>query len=330
MRVAVLGINYKSADLAVREVFAKACVQRFTHQGEFPSVLLATCNRTEIYFSAPNLADVHTQILSILRTEINQPFEHHVYSYFGEDCFAHLAGVTAGLDSVVLAETEIQRQVKVAYEQASLRMPLPSTLHFLFQKCLKLGKWMRTRCGSSFNQTSLESVVFHFTKIISPQGRVFFLGNSEINRKIMTYFKGKGIHDLALCTRAPLSAKEFADEKEVKLIPWDALSTWTEWDTVICGTNHSDYLIREEALKESCTTRLILDLSLPRNADPQLNRHSQITLMNIEELGQILHKKHQEHMEQVAFAQKEIRHAVEKQFALYTNKQHKTLTSLSS
>lgn len=320
MRVAVLGINYKSADLAIREVFAKACVRRFASEDQFPCVLLTTCNRTEIYFSASNLTDTHTEILGILRQEITQPFEHHVYSYFGEDCFAHLAGVTTGLDSAVLAETEIQRQVKVAYEQAGLRCPLPSAIHFLFQKCLKLGKWMRTRCGSSFNQMSLEALIFHFMKIISPQGRVFFLGNSEINRKIINYLKSKGVDALSLCTRAPLSAKEFAEEKQISLVPWDSLSSWTQWDTVICGTNHDEYLIREEALQEGCTTRLILDLSLPRNADPRLGRHPQITLMNIEELGQVLHKKHQEYLEQVTSAQKEIRAAVEKQCALFQNK----------
>ena len=105
--------------------------------------MLSTCHRTEIYFSALNLAEAHSEILQVLRREIALAFEHELYSYFGFDCFLHLGYVVSGLDSVIIAESEIQRQVKVAYEEVQWYYPLPSCLHFLFQKSLKIGKEKR-------------------------------------------------------------------------------------------------------------------------------------------------------------------------------------------
>jgi len=138
MRIAVLGINHKSSDLELREQLARV-VQR-SLLGESPIaeklglVVLSTCNRTEIYFSQEDLAAAHTELLAHLRSEIPVPFEHKLYSYFGADCFTHLALVTAGLDSLIPCETEIQRQVKMAYAHGCLYRKLPSAVHFLFQK----------------------------------------------------------------------------------------------------------------------------------------------------------------------------------------------------
>src|SRR5438132_1115680 len=122
MRVGILGTNFKTASLGVREALSLACQKKMPAFSEivrkYACVILSTCNRVEIYFSAPDLAEAHSEILQVLKEEIQTPFEHQLYSYFGLDCFMHLAHVTAGLDSAIVAESEIQRQVKTSYEQA--------------------------------------------------------------------------------------------------------------------------------------------------------------------------------------------------------------------
>lgn len=148
MRVGVLGINHKLAGLELRELLAKICYRRLhpgqsTH-GEHSFVLLSTCNRTEVYFSSANLAETHSYLLSILRNDVNEDFDQKLYSYFGQDCLLHLCRVTAGLDSAIIAETEIQGQVKSAYELAQEFHVLPFELHYLFQKSLGIAKKVRT------------------------------------------------------------------------------------------------------------------------------------------------------------------------------------------
>src|SRR5262249_51645888 len=123
MRIGVVGINHKLADLKLRETLAKACQRRFgpgqsTH-GSHTFILLSTCNRTEVYFSSEDLAQSHSYFLSILNQEVDEDFDQKLYSYFGKDCFLHLSRVTSGLDSAIVAETEIQGQVKSAYENAN-------------------------------------------------------------------------------------------------------------------------------------------------------------------------------------------------------------------
>src|SRR3989344_5631616 len=100
LRVGVIGVNFKTAELPLREAIAKSAQSLAGERSLFfpcPTVLLSTCNRTEIYFSADDLAQVQSELLSLLRRQVAEPFEHRLYSYFGIDCFAHLCRVAAGL-----------------------------------------------------------------------------------------------------------------------------------------------------------------------------------------------------------------------------------------
>src|SRR5689334_5882365 len=137
MQIGLLGINHKLATIPLRESIAKAFLKRFSMgRTVAQSVLLLTCNRAEIYFSGEDLASLHQDLLQTLREEVDEEFEQKCYSFFGRDSFLHLAHVTSGLDSAVLYETEIQGQVKCAYETAKMSSSLSKELHFLFQKCL--------------------------------------------------------------------------------------------------------------------------------------------------------------------------------------------------
>src|SRR5262245_20986881 len=117
MKVGVVGINHKLADLKLREQLAKNCQKCFGSlravNEHHHFILLSTCNRTEIYFSSEDLTTTHTYLLSILRMEVEGEFDHKLYSYFGVDSFCHLTRVTLGLDSAIIGETEIQGQVKL-------------------------------------------------------------------------------------------------------------------------------------------------------------------------------------------------------------------------
>jgi glutamyl-tRNA reductase len=260
-------------------------------------VVLSTCNRTEIYFSADNLAEAHSELLNILREEVNIPFEHKLYSYFGFDCFLHLAYVTAGLDSVIIAESEIQRQVKISYEQTLLHYSLPSCMHYLFQKCLKLGKEIRTDLPLAQNQFTIAKILFqiseHLLKDLS-NIPLLFIGNSEINRKVIAFFKRKGIRDITLCTRSLHSAGEIAEREEIALLSWENLFRWQEFSLVICGSNAPDHIVSNPG--DAMQTRLIFDLSVPRNVDPRLSRHPNLALLNMEELSLLIEQKQQKNL----------------------------------
>jgi glutamyl-tRNA reductase len=301
MRIGVLGINHKTADLTHREWLAKACYKRL-HPESAPAqnlslVCLLTCHRSEVYFSAHDLAEAHSLLLHVLREEIPFPFEHKLYAYFGSDCFEHLAQVTAGLDSMVLAESEIQGQVKQAYEKACLHYTLPSAMHFLFQKSLKLGKHVRAQSVFPKGHLTIPKIVCELSQQLCgplPAKKILFIGNSEINRKVLSLFKHKGVEKLALCTRSLMSARDLAFEQGIELFDWAQLKRWGEYDIVIAGTNASSYLVQPQ--DQEVRTELVFDLGVPRNVDPRLGRHPRLALLNIDELGQMLEGRQSAHL----------------------------------
>lgn len=291
MHVGVIGINHKSAELQFRDIMAKLSLRRFgpknSCHGEISYILLTTCNRTEIYFSSDNLAETHTYLLGILRQDIGEGgFEHLLYAYFGEECFSHLARVTAGMDSAILGETEIQGQVKRAYIEALCGRKIAADLHFLFQKCLKIGKNIR-RLLSITNEQTLEKAVLlaaeGFLGDLSTK-RLLFVGISQINQKIYHTFKEKGLKDLTFCNRTEEKATQFALKENVKILKWEELHKWTTFDLALFATKSPDFVISKRSLLLSRKRRLIMDLSVPRNVDPAIGRHPLITLLNMDEI----------------------------------------------
>ncbi|MBI2742927.1 MAG: glutamyl-tRNA reductase [Chlamydiales bacterium] len=331
MRIGVVGINAKSSELSLREHLAKAAAKLFgcdaLEQMHFGSLFLSTCHRTEIYYSTPNLAETHSEILQLLRQEIDLPFEHNLYSYFGQECFTHLARVVSGLDSVILGEGEIQRQVKRAYESALTYRKLPAPLHFLFQKSFKIAKELRSSDFFPRGSLSLESVLFHLSSQFGGRDTpALFVGNSAINRKILDYFRKKGMKDLTICTRAPEAAADLL-EAGVKLMPWHKLNSWQEFPFVICGTNRSNFIINSNQISEDSPlqTRLVVDLCVPRNVDPGIGRHPQITLFNIEEISGLLQAKEGKYIQEILLCKDRLNMLVERQFSLFLGREESSI-----
>jgi glutamyl-tRNA reductase len=326
MRVGVVGINAKSSELSFREHLAKAALKIFGAEiVHLNSLLLSTCHRTEIYFSSEDLAETHSELLNLLRQEIHVPFEHKLYAYFGEECFVHLSTVVSGLDSIILGESEIQRQVKRAYENALVYRQLPSSLHFLFQKSFKISKELRSSDYFPQGQLSLEKVIFQLFKgCVREKGPVLFVGNSAINRKILSFLKKKNVENIALCTRAMHSAKDLMQDN-IHVMGWEKLSSWPEFSMVISGTNQSGYLMSADQIVHPMHTQVILDLSVPRNVDPKIGRHPQITLLNIEEVCQLLQEKEGKHREGLQACKEKLRLLVERQMRIFHEKEEAIL-----
>ena len=335
MHIGVLGINHKSSELAFRELLAKVCYRLFAKESKIARdlccVLLSTCNRTEIYFSAEDLAVAHTQILGYLRAEIKEEFENKLYTYFGSECFAHLASVTAGLDSIILGESEIQHQVKMAYETTALYYKLSSEMHYLFQKCLKIGKQIRSMGMLTLKQHSLPKIMCQIAEWVFSDLKdkeVMFIGNSEINRKVMAQFRVKQMNRMTLCTRGILSVQQELKEQGIRICDWSELPSWKQYDMIVCGTHHSDYLLSGKDLSLSTdresdsmnSTKLIFDLSMPRTVDPLLSRYPFLTLFNVEELGKLIDQKSQHRLQEVDRAETLVWDLVHKQIETFTQK----------
>lgn len=326
MRIGVIGINHRSATLAFRERFVRACYRLFDADPELAAalscVVLPTCHRMEIYFSCDDLAEAHIHLLSRLRKDLDAGFDHHVYTYLGSECFLHLARVTSGLDSLVLGESEIQKQVKVAYRSAADSRRLSADMHYVFQKSLKVGKSIRSLNEIQVNASSLPHVIWQVSQSVFQDGvtcRVLFIGHSEINRRVIAQFLRKKGCELTLCTRQAGIAID-----KVEVVPWEGRLHWQEYDVVICGTYHDGYLLMQPVSNHR--KHLIFDLSVPRTVDPALNLQPNITLLNMDALGELLSYRSQELQKKGRQCEEFIESAVER---LVHGFYHKQLARIS-
>jgi glutamyl-tRNA reductase len=311
MRLGVIGINHKLADLKLRELLARACQRRFhptvCAHGTHSFVLLSTCNRTEVYFSSQELPATHTYLLEVLRNDVQHDFEQKLYTFFGRDCFRHLARVVAGLDSAILCETEIQGQVRAAYETASEFQKLPEELHFLFQKVLKIGKQVRTELPLGRGMPDLEHAVLRTgTRFFAcpEKARLLFVGASEINLKILCLLKRKGYEQLTICNRTRVKAEAIAERYGIDCVPWETLSEWPRFDWIVCGTKAPQPVILGPDLHALGGQKLLIDLSVPRNITPSLALHPQISLYNIDQINVSLRYRHRSMSESIDLAEK--------------------------
>jgi len=294
MQIGVLGINHKLANLRLRESLVKQLLSRMETGNH---IYLATCNRVEIYFSSKDLAKTHSELLGLLCEEIEEEVAHKLYSYFGEDCFLHLAKVTAGLDSALLFETEIQGQVKRAYQKAAAEGVLCPELHFVFQKSLAVGKRVRSSFPTTKQMPDLsETLEKVASTVIGPlqQKRILFVGLSEINLKLAHALQ---VGRIEFCNRS--QTKKALLRGQFVLHPLERLYCWQEYDISIFGTSCPHYLL-EEALPPS-RKHVMVDFGVPRNVHPALGKVPNLTLLNVDQMHSLIDRRRKGQAKRLAY-----------------------------
>lgn len=327
MRVGVLGINHKLAGLELRGLLAKICNRRLhpeqsTH-GEHSFVLLSTCNRTEVYFSSEDLAETHSYILKILRQDVSEDFDQKLYSYFGQDCLLHLCRVAAGLDSAIVAETEIQGQVKNAYETAQQYHRLPYELHYLFQKSLGIAKKVRSVLPTKPGLPDISHAIYQTGLYLTEKDpSILFIGASEINEKILAYLKGKQLSNIALCNRTQETGSHIAQKYQIPYISWNEVDKWHHYDWIILGTKAPDFVLKPDAVPSNMIgSKLVIDLSVPRNVDPALSKHPSITLLNIDQINRRLKIRRKSLSHALHLAEEIVHESICQQMRLFQEKE---------
>lgn len=321
MLVGVLGVDHQIAPLPAREAFTRAvCDQKEALQSK-GCVPLLTCNRAEVYFCARDLAEACSVLINLLQKDVSFSIADMIYFLQGRACFLHLARVTAGLESAILAETDIQRQVKQAYVSTAEVTMLSSPLHFLFQKSLKIAKSIRSEGAFLSRGTSMEAVLYELGEKKWPDFEgvhVAFLGNSATNRKILFHFAKKGMKHFILYTRHPSEFREL-DHLGITIQSYDQLNDLSQVSMVVAATKADRFLVSEQQCQLNQNGMLICDLSVPRVVDPNLK--PPCTLYNMEELSVLIQNKRVTLENELHAAQEEIDLAVERQIEIYQNKE---------
>ena len=301
MKLFAAGISHKTAPVELREQLAVKqsaivdlafLLKSFGHLDEI--VLLSTCNRVEIYGTTQ---DASSDIKSLLQLLCSKPRELDAYIYVHQniDAVRHLFRVAAGLDSMVLGETEITGQIKNAYEIA-LRAGLTGlVLNRLFQKAFQATKEIRTRTEIGRGAVSIKSVAVELVGKIADleQQSIMVIGAGQMAECCVRLLARKGARSILVSNRSFDRAFDLAMRCGGQPICYgDCLFGMRDVDVVITATTSMEPLLTRgdaENLMKARRDRplFLIDLSVPRNIDPAVGGLDNVSLHNIDDLEKI-------------------------------------------
>jgi glutamyl-tRNA reductase len=303
MEIGVLGLNHRTAPIELREKVAfgasqlpvaLAALRR--EDGIRECVILSTCNRVELY-AVTGCADLSLGRLKdfLIRFHRLQPdwLEGRLYRHLAEDSVRHLFRVAAGMDSMVIGESEILGQVRQAYAQAVALDCVGPVCHRLFQMALRAGKEVRTRTRIAQGATSISSVAVELARRIFRNlsaKTILLLGGGKIGVATLTALKEKGVSSILIANRTMETAEELAKLFGGKVVPlWALEQALVDSDIVLCATSADHYLIDRGQVRRIMRMRrqrplFFIDISVPRNLDPEMGRLENVYLYNIDDL----------------------------------------------
>ena len=306
MTISVIGLNHKSANIDIREKFsftadsASLLLRRIKKVRDILEVIVvSTCNRTEIYCESANGSD---DIKNWLLSEKEyKSFAKHLYIHQEEDAIEHLFKVVAGLDSMVIGESEVLGQVKTAYKIALDNKSIDGKLKRLFEYSFSVAKNVRTNTDIGGNAISfMYTSILLIKKIFSTveEKKCLLIGAGEMTELALKYLKSNNVNDITICNRKEEKGKKLALENSCRYSNLNNLSTIIhDYDVIITSTSSSLPLIGKGNIENALIKRnnrsiVIIDLGVPRDVESQIKTLDNVYLYTIDDLGQIIEKNY--------------------------------------
>lgn len=321
MKFFCAGINHRSASIETREHFAghEKSVAELRALGCAEALLLATCNRVEVY--AASRREIGTaEIAECLRMGEGTRDAGAFYRCEDAECARHLFRVVSGLDSMVVGETEILGQAKRSYEKARAAGSAGPCLHKLFQRAFRVAKRVRSKTQITRGAVSVGSAAVDLAEKIfgDLRGRtVLVLGAGSTSEKTIRALNSRGVSDLRLSNRTPARAEELAAELNGIAVPF---SNWLEQcreiDILVSSTAAETHLLTPLLLSPILRKRaerplFIIDIAVPRNVAPEVNEMEGVYLYDIDSLQSIAAQSLEMRRQQMAAAESIIAEEIE-------------------
>ena len=295
MSVLVVSVSHKStsvahlAELALdAAAAAKLADQLLTSEHIDEAVVLATCNRTEIYASVSRfhgaLADA-TDALADLAGLSTTTLQSRCAVYFDEGAVAHTFAVAAGLDSVVIGESQILGQVKNALTAAQSHGTVGTALNALFQQALRVGKRVQAETGIGSAGRSLVSVAYRLlTDERGPlAGQRFLVVGAGAMAGLAARTAAAAGAEVTCVNRTLARAQLLADAVGGRAVPLTELGTALTRADVLVTCTGARTLTLTAADLAGTPVRGVVDLALPADVDPDV-AEAGITLVNLDRL----------------------------------------------
>ena len=313
-QLTLLGVNHKTAPLEVREkcAFGPDEIRDFLRRGcdsyqDLETVVVSTCNRTEIYARFPAASDTpDSRVNDLLRLLCeageNDPdsFEPHFYRYHCDDAVQHLFRLAGGLDSMIVGEGEILRQIRDAFELARENGSIGWFFHRLFPAAIKAGRRVRSDTDLSKGCITPGQAALRLSdRHLNGKSReVLIIGSGDIARLAALAFREQAPERLFVVNRSPERAEKLVQSlgEMAHQRPWDDLhDLLAHVDVVISSTSAKEAIVQNrdfDTILESRGGRplTVIDLAVPRDFESEIGNHESVHLYNIDDLQEVVQK----------------------------------------
>jgi glutamyl-tRNA reductase len=275
-------------------------------------VILSTCNRVEIYAAhegEPPAVEMVTTLLAARHGLPAASLAPAFYRHQGADAARHLFRVTSGLDSMVLGEPQITAQVKDAYLAAQEAGATGRLLNKLFQHALYAAKRVRSSTSIGEKNVSVPSVAAGLAEKIFQDlssKRLVILGAGEVGELTTAAFRNRGVADIRVVSRSIDSARALADRFGGKAHAMDGLAEVLPLgDIVISCLAAPGFVLGATEVAAALEARrqepmFLIDLAVPRNVSPEVDRLDNVYLFNVDDLESIVQQNVMDREREVA------------------------------
>jgi len=311
MNLVLVGINHETAPVEYRErlAFPEAdCVAALASLTAGPmiseAVLLSTCNRTELYAvykpaAGRSKEDVAGSLMESILAWKNaedmgtEPF----YTRHDTRAAKHLFKVSAGLESMIKGEAQILAQVKEAYRLGCKAGSCGTVMHKLLHLAFRAGKRARTETEIGMGAVSISLAAVELSERIFrdlPRKKALVIGAGEMAGLTAQHFADKGVGSLTVTNRTEENARALAGKLGAAVASFDRLEdAVADADVVIVSTSAESFLVTPSLMRNVMKRRrnrpvFVMDISVPRNVDPDVAKVYNVFAHDIDDLRQIV------------------------------------------
>lgn len=308
MSLLVIGISHRSAPLHIVE---RASVPRERIAGLLREVqaaepvtealLLSTCNRVEVYAEVNRFHAAVTEIGRLLAEQVGVELAEladHLYVHYDEPAVAHLFGVAAGLDSMVVGETQVLGQLRAAYGLAQAEGTIGRRLHAVVQRALRTGRRVQSETGISLAGASLVSVALDQAEgLLTPlsRARTLVVGAGSMGALAGASLRRRGVTAITMTSRTRQHAARLAASLDAGSVDIDSLAAEVAAaDLVVTCTGSAGTVLDTPLVAAAVAARadrrlVIVDLALPRDVALGVSQLAGVDVLDLARLNSLAH-----------------------------------------
>jgi glutamyl-tRNA reductase len=305
MALLSLGINHLTAPVDIREkvAFAPEQMTQALHElQDIPAVnetvIVSTCNRTEIYCDASSdCSEVITHWLTAHHGIGENSLSPYIYRHNDQEVARHLFRVASGLDSMVLGEPQILGQLKDSYDCARGGKAINSVLDRLFQHSFSVAKRVRTDTEIGSNPVSVAFAAVSLSKQIFgnlDELHALLIGAGETIELVSRHLRSQQIGSMTIANRSVERARTLADQLGAEAVQINAVpEQLVRADIVISSTASQLPILGKGAIESALKQRrhrpvFMVDLAVPRDIEPEAGKLQDIYLYTVDDLKHVV------------------------------------------